>query len=296
MFIISNIERLLIESNWVDNKATGKKVDLSFSISPLWNFDVKLKGTRNILTGNIDEPTEVYIDVSPGPWVKKCLNKEGMQEGNAVHQFGWIVTEILKIDSYRDGLALKVATEILIMSRIKLGHTNQYVRIVGHFLETVENKEKINKAREDFRKAYMLKKRWDKALSLLMEMDWDIDFDSTTYPEWLRPNSKVKKPAGRKIGKIIDLLCKAKITIKPPDSILSLLAVRAEPKRIKVKKSKERHLTGVQIREARQAKGWNQRYLAAKMKISQSMLAQIELDQRSLKPRIETKLRRFLEI
>ncbi|MDZ4879165.1 MAG: hypothetical protein CLLPBCKN_008603 [Chroococcidiopsis cubana SAG 39.79] len=52
-------------------------------------------------------------------------------------------------------------------------------------------------------------------MKLLLKLGWQIAFDSETYPEELRPESKDKKPKG-----YLDNLLDARLTIKPP--LLSL--------------------------------------------------------------------------
>lgn len=296
--ITFHLGRMLMECTWVEGKPKGNKVDVSVSISPLWVIEVDVRGQKNIFTGKVDTPEEVYINVSPGPWAEKWLSKMGIKAGIALHQFGWLATEILKIDPYHDELALKLAIHLTMISRIKLQNKNQYEHKVGSLLESVELEVRIDTARQGFREAYNLKQRWDSALSLLMSMNWRVIFDNTTYPKWLRPNSKAKKPSNWRKEKIIDRLWKAKLTIMPPEPIPALLARKTKP-RLQLKPvapSKSAPLSAVQVRTAREIKGWSQRELAAWLGVSQKLVSMIERGERTITPKLENKLRKVLEI
>jgi DNA-binding XRE family transcriptional regulator len=295
--IAFHLGRMLMECTWVEGKPKGNKVDVSVSISPLWVIEVDARGQKNIFTEKVDTPEEVYINVSAGPWAEKWLNRMGMKAGMALHQFGWLATELLKIDPYHDELALKLAIHLTMASRIKMQDKNQYEHKVGSLLEAIELEARIDAARQDFRQAYNLKQRWDSALTLLISMHWRVIFDDTTYPTWLRPNSKAKKPSNWRKEKIIDRLWKAKITIMPPDPIPHLLLRKAElPKLKSAKRTKSTPLTATEVRTAREVKGWNQRELATLLGVSQKLVSMIERGERTITPKLETKLKKVLEI
>lgn len=295
--IAFHIGRMLMQCTWVEGKPKGNKVDVSVSVSPLWVVEVDARGQKNILTGKVDNPDEVYINVSPGPWAEKWLNRMGFKAGIALHQFGWLATEILKIDPYHDELALKLAIHLTMISRIKVQDKNQYEHKVGTLLEAVELEARINAARQEKREAYNLKQRWDNALTLLMSMHWRVIFDDATYPDWLRPNSKAEKPSDWKKEKIIDRLWKAKLTVMPPEPIPALLASKTEPLQLKpVTTLSPAPLTAAQVRKAREVKGWSQRQVAAWLGISQKLLSMIERGERTITAKTEVKLRKLLEI
>ncbi|MCW5318953.1 XRE family transcriptional regulator [Nostoc sp. KVJ3] len=285
--IAFHLGRMLMECTWVEGKPKGNKVDVSVSVSPLWVIEVDARGQKNIFTGKVDAPLEVYINVSPGPWAEKWLNRMGIKAGIALHQFGWLATEILKIDPYHEELALKLAIHLTMVSRIKMWDKNQYEHKVGSLLEAVELESRINAARQGFREAYNLKQRWDNSLTLLMSMDWRVIFDDSTYPEWLRPNSQASKPSDWRKEKIIDRLWKAKLTIKPPDPIPALLAAKTEPLQLKpvTRTKSEAILTGADIRKQREAKGVSQTALAEWAGKTKAWLCMVEKGKRKLDPK-----------
>ncbi|MEL6162959.1 MAG: helix-turn-helix transcriptional regulator [Cyanobacteria bacterium J06628_3] len=282
--IAFHLGRMLMECTWVEGKPKGNKVDVSVSISPLWVIEVDARGQKNIFTEKVDAPEEIYINVSPGPWAEKWLNRMGMKAGMALHQFGWLATELLKIDPYHDELALKLAIHLTMASRIKMQDKNQYEHKAGSLLEAIELEARINAAHQEKRQAYNLKQRWDSALTLLMSMNWRVIFDDTTYPEWLRPNSKAKKPSNSRKEKIIDRLWKAKITIMPPEPIPMLLTRKAAPSKLKsAKRTKsETILTGADIRKKREAKGVSQKALAEWTGKTKAWLCMVEKGKRKI--------------
>lgn len=285
--IAFHLGRMLMQCTWVEGKPKGHKVDASVSISPLWVIEVDARGQKDIFTGKVDAPDEVYINVSPGPWAEKWLNKIGIKAGIALHQFGWLATEILKIDPYHDELALKLAIHLTMVSRIKMRDNNQYEHKVGSLLEAVELEARINAARQEKREAYNLRQRWDNALTLLMSMRWQIIFDDATYPEWLRPNSEAEKPSDWKKQKIIDQLWKAKLTIKPPEPIPALLANKTEPLQVKpaARTKSEPILTGADIRKHREANGVSQTALAEWAGKTKAWLCMVEKGKRKINPK-----------
>ncbi len=290
--IAFHLGRMLMQCTWVEGKPKGNKVDASVSISPLWVIEVDARGQMNMFTGKVDAPDEVYITVSPGPWAEKWLNKMGVKAGIALHQFGWLATEILKIDPYHDELALKLAIHLTMVTRIKVRDKNQYEHKVGTLLEAVELEARINAARQEKREAYNLKQRWDNALTLLMSMHWRVIFDDATYPDWLRPDSQAEKPSDWKKEKIIDQLWKAKLTIKPPEPIPALLATKTEPKQLKpvAHTKSEPTLTGAELRKQREAKGVSQTALAEWAGKTKAWLCMVEKGKRKIDPKEAKKL------
>jgi DNA-binding transcriptional regulator YiaG len=88
----------------------------------------------------------------------------------------------------------------------------------------------------------------------------------------------------------------AGITIKPKVPIPELIGAKTEPKRIQPKSKPAPTLTGAQIRQAREAKDWNQRKLAGWMGVSQSLINHWEKGKRTPNPDQEARLRLVLNI
>jgi DNA-binding transcriptional regulator YiaG len=107
----------------------------------------------------------------------------------------------------------------------------------------------------------------------------------------IRPGHKGRNPKG-----YLDTLLVAGITIKPKAPIPALLSAKTELKRIQPKAKPASTLTGDQIRQAREAKEWNQRKLAGWMGVSQSLINHWEKGKRTPNADQEARLRLVLNI
>jgi len=180
-------------------------------------------------------------------------------------------------------------------SRVHISGKYRVETLLKHLLPHTD----IDRARSDKRKGYDLKQRWDNALKLLKELNWQIQFDES-YPSWLQPRSKLKKPTDARKMKIIEWLLQAKITIYPPQPIPELLAAKVKPKLPSSKQKKKKiAVTGItsdQIRKGRNAKGWSQRKLAGWLGVTQTLVGYWEKGKRTPSEAMEIKLRQILEI
>nr|MCU0570752.1 helix-turn-helix domain-containing protein [Oculatellaceae cyanobacterium Prado106] len=113
-------------------------------------------------------------------------------------------------------------------------------------------------------------------------------------PEWLDPDTKLKKPRGW-----MDIWLEQKLIIKPPNLIPERMASLMTSKKRSPKKLKAASnppLTGAEIKEARKEKGWTQTKLAGTLKVHQSLIAKIESGDRPISAEMETSLRRVLDL
>jgi DNA-binding transcriptional regulator YiaG len=288
------LDCLLVKSVWVEGRNKKGRINASTPTGRMWNVVVDPKGEQNS-EGKVEQPKEVYITVQPGLIFYSFLNKAGSRLKEALYQFGYLAQDILRIDPYHQELALRLAIHLAIDSRIHVSGHYRVETLLKHLLpHTV-----IDTAREDKRKGYDLKQRWDNALKLLETLNWQIQFDES-YPEWLQPGSKEKQPVEAKKMKIMEWLLQAKITIKPPEPIPKLLATKAQPKP-KTQNQKQIPamtigITSEQIRKGRNALGWSQRKLAGWLGVSQSLVKMWEKGKRTPSEEMETKLRQLLEV
>lgn len=260
--------------------------------SLIWDVAVERYGQRNIFTDEIDEPTEIVAFIRAGRWAEFFFNKPGKNARPpvALYEFGWISEATLKMNPYHDELAFLIAINITTESAL---HTNgKYT--VKTVLEMVMPKNEIEVARKDHRYAGKLKQRWDKALMQLAELDWQIIYDSETYPEWLRPGSTTGKPKDCK-KRIIDLLLEAGVTIKPPGKIPALIAAKKSASLPRKRKSASAApLEWEPIQKACEAKGWTkQTVIAEKLGISQQLVSQLQRG-KSISPKTAAHLKKIL--
>lgn len=292
------LDCLLVKATWIEGVNQKGKIIASTPIGRVWNIHITPVGQLN-LEGKIEQPDEIYINVQPGLWTQDFLNRAGAKSKEALYQFSYLAQRILKIDPYHNELALRLAIYLTLNSRV---HLNGKYK-VKELLETVLPKIAIYEARSEHRQAYKFKKRWDNTINLLIELGWQIEFDSESYPQWLRPGSKEKKPKG-----YLDNLLNAKLTINPPNPIPKLIAYKAKAK-VKIKHSRSRkksqpvddissirNITGEQIRKARQAKNWSQAKLANALGVSQKFISMIERGERNLNLELILEILQLLEM
>jgi DNA-binding transcriptional regulator YiaG len=288
------LDCLLVKSVWIEGRNKKGGIDASTPTGRMWNVVVDARGEQNS-EGKVEQPKEVYITVQPGLIFHSFLNKAGSKLQEALYQFGYLAQDILRIDPYHQELTLRLAIHLAMDSRIHVSGKYRVETLLKHLLpHTV-----IDTARSDKRKGYDLKQRWDNALRLLETLDWQIRFDES-YPEWVQPGSKARKPESARKMKIIEWLLQAKITIQPPEPIPELLATKVKPKpKAKKQKRISAMITGItsdQIRKARNAKGWSQRKLAGWLGVSQSLVKMWEKGKRTPSEEMENKLRELLEV
>ena len=279
------LDCLLVKSVWVEGRGSRGRVDASTPTGRMWTVVIEPHGQLDV-NGKISRPEEVFLGVQPGLIFERFLNKAGSKLREALYQFGYIAQEVLKIDPYHDELALRLAIHLTMDSRIHPSGKYQ----VGALLRTILPSAIINTARKDYRRAFDLKKRWDNALLLLMQLSWLVEFGDS-YPEAIRPSSQSRNPKG-----YLEILLAAEITIKPKAPIPELLASNTKTRRSKPTLKPSSTLTGEQIRQAREAKAWNQRQLAGWMGVSQSLINHWEKGKRTPNPTQEDQLKRVLNI
>ncbi|OYE03101.1 helix-turn-helix domain-containing protein [Nostoc sp. 'Peltigera membranacea cyanobiont' 232] len=297
------LDCLLVKTVWIEGRNKKGGINASTPVGRMWNITVVPYGQIN-LQGKIEEPLEVQLIIQPGAWTKLFLNRAGAKSRDALYQFGYLAQQVLKIDPYHEELALRLAIYLTLDSRIRLDGNYK----VQGLLEIAFAKPIIDKAQLDFRRAYDLKQHWDSAIKLLLKLRWQIVFDPETYPEWLKPDCKDKKPKGY-LNKLLD----AKLTIKPPAPIPELIASKAKPKieqlqskvqpkieqlqpKAKPKQLQHISLTGSQVKEARIAKGWTQTQLAGFLGVSQKLISLIEKGERTISLAHANKIRKLLDI
>lgn len=288
------LDCLLVKSVWIEGRNKKGGIDASTPTGRMWNVVVDPRGEQNS-AGKVEQPKEVYITVQPGLIFHSFLNKAGSQLKEALYQFGYLAQDILRINPYHDELALRLAIHLAMDSRVHTSGKYRVETLLKHLLPHTD----IDTARNDKRKGYDLKQRWDNALKLLETLNWQIRFDES-YPEWLQPGIKGKKPESARKMKIIEWLLQAKITIQPPEPIPELLATKVKPTpKIQKQIRTPAITTGItsdQIRKGRNAKGWSQRKLAGWLGVSQSLVKMWEKGKRTPSEEMEIKLRELLEV
>ena len=288
---------LMVKSVWIEGRGK-RKVDASIPVGRMWDVLIDSHGQIDLTTNKIERPEEIYITVSAGGWTKHFLNRAGNKAREALYQFGFLARDILKIDPYHNELALRLAIQLTLDARVRARNQNPYEYKVIHLLEEAIPKTEINLAIDDKYKSRDLRRRWDKALTLLEELGWEIEYDPETYPEWIRPNSDAPKPNSWRKVKVIERLLQAKLNIRPPHPIPVLVTKLKETKPQTALSSEPANLdlTGDMIKQGRQQRKWTRKELAGFLGISQDYVGKLERGDRPVTDELETQLRKLLKL
>ncbi|BDA72370.1 hypothetical protein CAL7716_065360 [Calothrix sp. PCC 7716] len=286
------LDCLLVKTVWVEGKSQKGRINASTPIGRMWNITIVPYGQVDT-SGKIEKPDEIKLVIQPGTWTQYFLNRAGAESREALYQFSYLAQQVLKIDPYHEELALRLAIYLTLDSRVRPDGNYGVQELIEIALPQTE----IEKAKEDRIKSFSLKQRWDDALKHLLQIGWQITFESEAYPEWLRPDCKSKKPKG-----YFDKLLSSKLTIKPPHPLNELIAPKAESKvkRLKPKAKDETLqdtiLTSSQVRKARIAKEWTQAKLAGILGVSQNFISLVERGERTLNLQQSALIRTVLNI
>jgi Helix-turn-helix len=250
------------------------------------------------------EPDELYIKVRPGSWTEKFLNSKDLNGGKeALCQYGYLAKSTLQINPYRQRLASKLAIFLTIMSRIR--RDGRYE--VGTLLERLEPKELIETIQKSKQRRNTLITQWDNALLTLHELGWQIEFDTATYPECLRPEwSLTDEPeqCRTRPRNWLSTWLKAIVTIKPTILIQEKLGAgrdstkqRLEPL-VPVDDSLGRStlITGSQLSAALDAKGWSKAQLAKNLGVDRSLVTRWIKGERVIQPKHQNQIQTLLGI
>ncbi|MGF1515279.1 MAG: multiprotein-bridging factor 1 family protein [Elainellaceae cyanobacterium] len=295
---------LLVKSVWIEGRGR-RKVDASTPVGRMWDVLVDPHGQIDWVTGKIERPDEVYITVTPGLWTKHFLNRAGQKAKAALHQFGYLARDILQIDPYHHEMALRLAIQLTLDARVRVHSQQPYRYQVMDLLKEVMPAAEIGRALDDKYKARDLKNRWNRALTLLVSLGWQIEYDPETYPSWLQPNSKTPRPSDWRRIKIIERLLQAHLVIRPPQPIPQLLAQVKSPRQRRRAKGRSRptqpalpcrEMTGDAVREGRQSRGWSRKELGGFLGVSADYVGKLERGDRIITPPLQKRLRKLLSL
>ncbi|MBD2465198.1 helix-turn-helix transcriptional regulator [Oscillatoria sp. FACHB-1407] len=239
------------------------------------------------------EPDELYIKVRPGVWTEKFLNAKDANAKESLFQYGYLAKSTLQINPYRQRLASKLAIFLTIMSRIR--DDGRYE--VQTLLERLEPKELLQAIREDRLRRVKLINQWDSALLTLKELGWEIDFDSATYPESIRPAWSLSDDfdSGYRPRNWLATWLKAIVIIKPSVKIQEKLGAHG-PITLKPARpvAQSTPLTGEAIQMALNAKGMTKAQLADALQVDRSLVTRWLKGQRTIQPKHREQIKALL--
>ncbi len=271
---------------WVREWRVRSKGIFTVERSNLWEIFTLTEVVQKNLDGK-DTLIDIEITYSPGLWFEKFAGNEYLRE------FGYLTSEALKLDPYREKMALRLAYFALFALQ---QHKNGRYQIET-LLRRIGYGKEVEAASTDRNTASNLKRSFERALKTLGNFQYPYGFDyDPAVPEWVHPGSKIKKPKHW-----FDTWLRLHGTLRQPEALPKR---KPKPEKQQPRKQKKRKsvssaacqsnplIFGQQIRKARQAKGESLRAMAKQLEISASRLSQIENGcyPHPLKPSLKAKL------
>ena len=215
---------------------------------------------------------DIEITFRPGLWFEKFAGHEYLRE------FGYLTQEALKLDPYQERMALRLAYFALFA--LQSNNYGSYYQIET-LLKHIGYENEIAEAKVERNIALNLKRSFDRGLKTLRSFEHPYSFVyDCDVPQWVLPNSKIKKPKHW-----FDLWLACSGTLQQPEIIsehstesISVLSQEETISKLDEKTFANEHSLsfGKRIRKARKANGESLRTMAKQVNISSSRLSQIE--------------------
>jgi transcriptional regulator with XRE-family HTH domain len=208
-----------------------------------------------------EESQDLSVRVGFGLWSEQFVDVSDEIKQEALGRFGYQSNSILQINPNRKPLAAKLAILLLLLNQ----SNPQQNHAVGALLELVESKATIieMQRRRDRRNYYW--SRWNTALHALQKLGWQIEFDSESYPEALRPAwHQTQAIEIENDDRWVNAWLQARIKIQPPQ-------LPETPKPVSDLPLAER-FTGRSLAQALELKGLSRSKLAEYLHLDRSMV------------------------
>ncbi len=255
---------------WVKEWRVPQKGIFSVKMSNLWDISSIEKIVQQSFDNN-DSIIDIEITYSPGSWFEKFAGHEYLSE------FGYLTGEALKLDSYRERMALRIAYFALFALQQNKNGRFQIETLLRHIGYGGE----IEAARINGSAAFNLKRSFERGLKTLAKFEHPYSFIyDADVPEWVESDSKIKKPTHwfdnwlQCFGTLNQPEIEPKLNPNFPSSNSQV----DKEQTLKQEKISNTDLLafGKQIRKARKINGESLRTMAKKIHISPSRLSQIE--------------------
>ena len=255
---------------WVREWRIRHKGIFTVEMSNLWDvYNIK-QIVQKSLDGK-DSIIDIEITYSPGSWFEKFAGHEYLRE------FGYLSSESLKLDPYRERMALRIAYFALFALQQNRNGRFQ----IETLLRRIGYSEEIETALINGSAAFNLKRSFERGLKTLGKFEHPYSFIyDADVPEWVESDSKIKKPKYwfNNWLKCFGTLYQPEIQSKlKPNFPISNSQVDQEPTVThEMILNIDLSAFGKKIRKARKASKESLRTMAKQINISPSRLSQIE--------------------
>jgi DNA-binding XRE family transcriptional regulator len=321
--LLEQLSALTITSIWM-SEPSSTQVETLYTSGHPWNILSASQGPFDWITGSIAQPDERFITLRPGLWLHHLLQQGGSSAQRAWKSFGHCALQLLECDYCRDPFLVSLLIALSLNAPQPHPDARASTYTVHNLLDLALPIPALATLEHHPNIAPTLFKIWNQALAALLHLGWSshsplelsvserfrpTDFYLAPYPEWLNINSKSHS---RKPSNWVSQWLAQPLRLVPPADLMgnigstSIAPERAPsanpPPSVRPSRSispvrlRFDRLTGIEIRIARKAKQLTQSQLAEVLHVHQSLIAKIEVGQRTVTEPLERALRQVLDL
>jgi DNA-binding transcriptional regulator YiaG len=311
--LLQQLADLTIATIWM-TEPSATDVEAYHTSGHPWDFLSETQGNFDWTSGSITQPVDQSITLRPGLWLHHLLQQEGRNALSAWESFGKVALRLLEGDRCRDSFFISLLISLSIQAPEALPKAKPSFYTVQNLLDMTLPASTLETLRIHPDIALALFKTWNQSLEALVNLGWSgkpvseiaaaapTDFYLAPYPDWLKMKNHSPKP----LDWIAQWLAQPLQFISPADLMGQLPTALDSNKQLssnipqkpfrRLRFERLERLSGSDIRSARKAKHLTQSQLADVLHVHQSLIAKIEVGQRSITEELEQSLRQALEL
>jgi DNA-binding XRE family transcriptional regulator len=307
--LLQQLSELTIATIWMTEPRTTDVEAYHTSGHP-WDLLSETQGNFDWTSGGITQPVEQSITLRPGLWLHHLLQQGGGNALSAWESFGRVALKLLERDRCQDSFFISLLISLSIQAPQAFPEAKPSFYTVQNLLDMTLPASAVETLQIHPDIALTLFKTWNQSLEALLNLGWSgkatgdtsaatsTDFYLAPYPDWLKIDNRSRKPSDW----IVQWLAQPLQFISPADLMGQFPTVVDSDGRLSSSISHKAlrrgfdRLSGAEIRSARKAKQLTQSQLADVLHVHQSLIAKIEVGQRSITEELEQSLRQALEL
>jgi DNA-binding XRE family transcriptional regulator len=304
--LLDQLANLSIVTIWM-SEPSATRVEAYRTSGHPWEILRETQGNLDWITGRVAPPAALTISLRPGLWLPHLIEQGGLSARSAWAAFGRFALTLLQRDHCRDSFLMSLLIPLILNAPQPHPDARQPSYTVRNLLDAALP----TSARETLRLypdiAPALFKMWNQALEALLSLGWSngvtpeivapAEFYLAPRPAWLHPDLPDRKPPDW-----MEQWLEQPLKLVPPAALMGLSpsSPSVRPSRlvspVPARRLRFDRLTGAEIRMARKAKQLTQSQLADVLHVHQSLIAKIEVGQRTVTEALERSLRQILEL
>jgi DNA-binding transcriptional regulator YiaG len=307
--LLQQLGTLTLTTLWITEPTAAQIETLSISGHP-WEILSETQSPLDGVTGRISPPAESSITLRPGLWLHHLFEKGGASARSTWETFGHLALTLLERDYCRDPFLLSLLLVLSLNAPEPQPEGRPSCYTVHTLLDAVLPTPALATLQHHPDIASTLFKIWYQALASLVNLGWrsfpdaapsavqPTDFYIAPFPDWLNIHLHRRKPSdwtAQWLAQPLQFIAPQSSTLDIGKSCAS--SVHPTPSAIRSQRRlRFERLSGAEIRSARKAKQLTQSQLADVLHVHQSLIAKIEVGQRTVTEDLERSLRQVLEL